>query len=63
MSSEKKKRKRRFQKHQDVVLAVRIYIPSTLLQRVEDGIAKSGAGDRSGVVCSLLDGWAAARGC
>jgi len=59
----KAKKKRRFQKHQDVVLGVRIYVPATLLQRVEDALAKSGAGDRSGVICALLDQFATARGC
>jgi hypothetical protein len=59
----KRKQRRKFQKHQDVVLGIRIYVPATLLQRVEDGLAKSGAGDRSGVICALLDGWAAGRGC
>jgi metal-responsive CopG/Arc/MetJ family transcriptional regulator len=59
----KKRNKRRFQKHQDVVLGVRVYIPATLLQRVEDALAKSGAGDRSGVICALLDTFATSRGC
>ncbi len=59
----KRKSKRKFQKGTPSFLRSEFYATPTLLQRVEDAIAKAGMGSRSELICSLLESWASSRGC
>lgn len=58
-----KHRRRKFQKHLEAILGIRIYASATLLQRVEEGMATAGLKDRSALVGGLLDSWCTERGC
>jgi len=47
-----------------IALPIKVYAAPELLHRIDDAREKSGIRlSRSGLVCSLLDAWAAARGC
>lgn len=59
MSPAKKSPRRR----PESTLRIPVYVRVSLLQRVEDALAKAGRNSRSDVVCELLDRWARERGC
>lgn len=60
-SASKTKRPRR---RREVLLDVTFYATPTLLQRVEEAMAKTGANtSRSALICQLLEAFATAKGC
>ncbi len=57
------RRKRKYQKSAELILRIPVYVSATLLQRVEDALAKAGIASRSDLVVSLLEKWTSDRGC
>jgi metal-responsive CopG/Arc/MetJ family transcriptional regulator len=59
----KSRRKRKYQKSAELILRIPVYVSATLLQRVEDALAKAGIASRSDLVVTLLENWTSDRGC
>lgn len=59
----KLRKKRKYQARAELVLRIPVYVSATLLQRVEDALAKAGIASRSDLVVTLLEKWTSDRGC